>query len=110
MSRVRDDAHGWQSGPTDKYVQRTSRLIFFFIRGTALPSVGDSFRPFELCQQFSNALSSFAGVGGPRKDSTHPTYSVLEKIMSTKTIQQRVAEITARLERSILSGEIAVGD
>jgi GntR family transcriptional repressor for pyruvate dehydrogenase complex len=30
--------------------------------------------------------------------------------MSVKTIQQRVAEITARLERSILSGEIAVGD
>lgn len=30
--------------------------------------------------------------------------------MSTKTIQQRVAEITAHLERSILSGEIAVGD
>jgi GntR family transcriptional repressor for pyruvate dehydrogenase complex len=30
--------------------------------------------------------------------------------MSSKTIQQRVAEITAHLERAILSGEIAVGD
>ena len=30
--------------------------------------------------------------------------------MPSKTIQQRVAEITARLERAILTGEIAIGD
>src|SRR5579864_7051885 len=30
--------------------------------------------------------------------------------MPVKTIQQRVAEVTAHLERAILSGEISVGD
>jgi hypothetical protein len=48
LERTKGVPHGWQGGPTDKVPWGPEISIQFFIRGTALPSVGlNSYLKFD---------------------------------------------------------------